>query len=57
MLRTFPANVPRLVALLALSVSFSLPFALADEPAKTLSDAAAAKTEKIFKIGRERNKS
>ena len=58
MLRTFPANVPRLVALLALSVSFSLPFALADEPAKTLSDAAAAKAEKTppplkFYKGRE----
>jgi cyclopropane fatty-acyl-phospholipid synthase-like methyltransferase len=39
--------MPRLMALLALSVSFSLPFALADEPAKTSSDAAAAKTEKI----------
>jgi cyclopropane fatty-acyl-phospholipid synthase-like methyltransferase len=58
MLRTFPANVPRLVALLALSVSFSPGFALAGEPAKTLSDAAAAKAEKTppplkFYKGRE----
>ena len=58
MLRTFPANVPRLVALLALSVSFSLPFALADEPGKISSDTAAAKAEKTppplkFYKGRE----
>src|SRR5260221_11420561 len=55
---TYPARVPRLVALLALSVSFSSLLALADEPAKTSSDAAAATTEKTppplkFYKGRE----
>jgi cyclopropane fatty-acyl-phospholipid synthase-like methyltransferase len=58
MLRTYPARVPQLVALLALSTSFSPPIARADEPAKTSSDAAAAKTEKTplplkFYKGRE----
>src|SRR5436305_5634656 len=58
MLRTFPARVPRLIALAALSVSFSLPITLADEPAKISSDAAPEKAEKIppplkFYKGRE----
>jgi cyclopropane fatty-acyl-phospholipid synthase-like methyltransferase len=57
MLRSFPASVPRLLALLAISVLFSTSFARAVEPAKTSSDAAAA-TETVppplkFYKGRE----
>lgn len=58
MLRTYPARVSRLVALVALSALFLSPIARADEPAKTSNDAAAAKAEKTppplkFYKGRE----